>query len=104
VAAMTAGRARWVERLRKAKAMGLIERFPGGRRPKGPRPSSKGKAVEQTRAPMVDGRATLPPALPRPALVTSEEAGLPVPAEETLGPKLNRITGKSLDLERFPAG
>ncbi len=78
--------------------MGLIERFPGGRRPKGPRPSSKGKAVEQTRAPMMDGRAKLPPVLPRPALVTSEDAGLPVPAEETHAASLSRITGKSLDL------
>ncbi len=78
--------------------MGSIERFPGGRRPKVPRPSDKGKAVEQERAPMVDGRAKLLAALPRPALVTGEDAGLRVPAEETLEAKLNRITGKSLDL------
>jgi hypothetical protein len=29
---MTVGRARWVERMRQAKAMGLIDRFPGGRK------------------------------------------------------------------------
>ncbi len=32
-AAMVAGRAKWVERMRRAKAAGLVERFPGGRRP-----------------------------------------------------------------------
>lgn len=30
VAAMTAGRAAWVERMRLAKTLGLIDRFPGG--------------------------------------------------------------------------
>jgi len=60
------------------------------RRRQGPR--GKGKAVEQARALMVDGRAKLPTALPRPALVTSEEAGFRVPAEETLEAKLNRTT------------
>ena len=84
--------------MRRAKAMGLIERFPGGRRPKAPTPSSEGKAIKRGRALIVDDRAKLPPVLPRPALVTSEDAGLPVPAEETIEPKLNRITGKSLDL------
>jgi hypothetical protein len=29
---MTAGRVRWVERMRQARAMGLIDRFPGGRK------------------------------------------------------------------------
>src|SRR5260221_272550 len=39
-AAMVAGRARWVERMRRAKAEGLVDRFPGGRQP-GRKPRAK---------------------------------------------------------------
>jgi hypothetical protein len=39
-AAMVAGRARWVERMRRAIAEGWIEKFPGGRR-KGRKPRAK---------------------------------------------------------------
>ena len=44
VAAVTAGRLRWVERMRAAKDAGLIERFPNGRRrgvPNGARSADK---------------------------------------------------------------
>src|SRR5215469_16832087 len=40
-AALKAGRARWLQRMRLAKQQGLIERFPNGRRPRGaPKPHS----------------------------------------------------------------
>src|SRR5260221_7817217 len=47
-AAMVAGRARWVERMRRAKAQGLIARFPGGRRPgRKPRAKSGSRLVDR---------------------------------------------------------
>jgi hypothetical protein len=45
VAAMVAGRARWVARMQRAKAAGIITRLPGGRRPRG-----------EGAAPKVEGR------------------------------------------------
>ena len=45
LAAMKAGRRRWVERMRAAKAAGLIERFPNGRRAKGLPPRSKDRII-----------------------------------------------------------
>jgi len=48
--ALRTGRARWVERMRQAKAAGLIERFPNGRRPKGaPKLSSNKKIAKAQR-------------------------------------------------------
>jgi len=45
IEARTAGRRRWVERMRRAKAAGLIERFPNGRRAKGLPPRSKDRII-----------------------------------------------------------
>ena len=45
LAAMKAGRRRWIERMRQAKAAGLIERFPNGRRAKGLPPRSKDRII-----------------------------------------------------------
>ena len=44
-AALQAARARWIERMRLAKARGLIAKFPNGRRPRGSAPRSKDKAI-----------------------------------------------------------
>ena len=44
-AAAIEGRRRWVERMRRAKAAGLIERFPNGRRAKGLPPRSKDRII-----------------------------------------------------------
>lgn len=82
--------------------MGLIERFPGGRRPKAnPRAVKReAKAVVRARAIVVGDRAKLPATvtIPAPNLMSSGNQGLPAPAEETLEAKLSRITSKSLDL------
>ena len=44
-AARLEGRQRWVERMRAARAAGLIERFPNGRRAKGLPPRSKDRII-----------------------------------------------------------
>jgi hypothetical protein len=45
---MVAGRARWVERMRRAKAAGLVDRFPGGRQPgRKPRAKSGSRLVDK---------------------------------------------------------
>jgi glucans biosynthesis protein len=46
-AAAIVGRARWVERMRAAKAAGLIERFPNGRRGKDLPPLSKDRKIRK---------------------------------------------------------
>jgi hypothetical protein len=46
-AARLGGRRRWVERMRQAKAAGQIERFPGGRRPRGLPPLSKDPTIRR---------------------------------------------------------
>ena len=91
MAAMTAGRRRWVERMRMAKVMGEIERFPGGRRPKaGPRPAKKRctNVVEQARGVVANGQARLPilPAAPW--------------QDQTNAEKLTTLTGKALERTR----
>src|SRR5215471_14631756 len=45
--ALRTGRARWVERMRQAKAAGLIKRFPNGRRPKDAPKRSSDKRVRK---------------------------------------------------------
>jgi hypothetical protein len=48
VAARVAGRAKWVERMRRAKAAGLVDRFPGGRhRGRKPRPKTGNKLADR---------------------------------------------------------
>jgi hypothetical protein len=42
---MVGGRARWVERMRLAKARGLIAKFPNGRRSRGAPPRSKDRNI-----------------------------------------------------------
>src|SRR5215469_602073 len=88
VAAMTAGRARWVERTRREIAMGIRERFPGGRPKK--TASSKGMPREISRAR---------------AIVAREWAEVPAEPEtpwqdQTHAERLNTLTGKSLDVLR----
>jgi hypothetical protein len=87
---MTAGRARWVERMREAKAMGLIERFAGGRQPKAkPRVvKRRGKVIERARAVVARPRAEPP------AVAVSPWN------EQTHAEKLNTLTGMALDKTR----
>ena len=46
-AAIAAGRRRWVERMRAAKARGEIERFPGGKRARGLPPLSRDPTIRK---------------------------------------------------------
>src|SRR5260221_1152312 len=66
LAAMVAGRERWVERMRKAKAMGLIEKVPGGRPSKALAQKRDANMMSRAHAIVVQERAELPiePALP----------------------------------------
>src|SRR5260221_14607635 len=60
VAAMVAGRERWVEQMRRAKAMGLIEKVPGGRLPKALAQKRDANMISRARAIGVQERAQLP--------------------------------------------
>jgi hypothetical protein len=78
--------------MRRAKAVGLIERFPGGRRPK-----AKAQARAVKREARVIERAR--------AIVASEPAELPAAPvspwnEQTHAEKLNTLTGMALDKTR----
>jgi hypothetical protein len=85
---MTAGRARWVERMRREIVMGIRERFPGGRPKKAA--SSKGvpREISRARAIVMRGRSELPF---EPETLWQDQSH----AE-----RLNTLTGKALDLTR----
>ncbi len=69
--------------------MGMIERFPGGRRPKGRAQAKRGsKVIEQARAVVVPERAELP------------VAPAPPWQDQTHPEKLSTLTGKALDKTR----
>jgi len=85
---MIKGRARWIERMREAKRLGLIEKIPGGRPKKGAVVKSVVKEVNQARA-----------------VVASRGASIPVEPEkpwatQTHAEQLNTLTGKALDVTR----
>ena len=74
--------------MRALKAAGVIEKIPGGRRPKGRRTragASEVKVIEQARAVVASGRAGL-----------REEPVLPW-QDQTHAEKLDVLTGKALD-------
>ena len=113
VAAMVAGRARWIEKQRELKAAGKIARCPGGRpsRDGSPGRSERDRIAEQTR-PAVDGAAPMntQPASPTPdaplaASVPVPLAAAPAPvakpwAVQGHGEKLDTLTASALDTLR----
>src|SRR5215469_15863224 len=88
VAAMIKGRVRWIERMREAKRLGLIEKIPGGRPKKGAVVKSAVKEVNQARAVVASRRASI--------LVEPEKPW----ANQTHAEQLNTLTGKALDVTR----
>jgi hypothetical protein len=91
VAAMVAGRRRWVERMRELKKAGVIEKIPGGRKPKTPSPRKSDKVIERARAVVASEGARLP------ALAKSEARNW---AKKTHAEKLGTLTGQALDKTR----
>ncbi len=109
VAAMVAGRARWIEKQRELKAAGKIARCPGGRPSHvgSPGPSEQGRMAEQSRP--ADGAVSVPeqPASPTPDAPQVASMRVPVAAAPATaakpwaaqghGEKLETLTGKALD-------
>ena len=95
VSAMVAGRRRWVEQMREAKAAGLIARFPGGRPPTGcyTAPPGTDKMVARARRVIEQEQQAMPKKIaPTPAALP---AAVPHP-EPSHGDRLNDLTGKAL--------
>jgi len=89
-AAIMEGSRRWVERMRQAKAAGLIKRFPGGRRPKGAPKLSRDPQIAKAQR-IIEVR-----------LAMAVKAGLPAKpwSELSKGEKLSANTDLSLDVTR----
>jgi len=79
VEALQAGRTRWVERMREAKARGELERFPGGRRKRDLPPLAKDPIIRRAQRfieAMMSGRElTEGEARPWPTLSKAEKLG-----------------------------
>jgi hypothetical protein len=88
VAAMQAGRAKWVAGLREAKRLGLIEKFPGGRPKGGSRRSAALVHVQRLKA-----EHAAPPA----TISLSVEPSIDSPSAEPLADTLERAVGRALD-------
>jgi hypothetical protein len=85
---MTAGRARWVERVRKEIAMGMRERFPGGRPKKAASTKGVPREISRARAIVMRERSEL-----------SFEPETPW-QDQSHAERLNTLTGKALDVTR----
>ena len=88
VGAMVAGRMRWVQRMREAKRMGLVEKFPGGRKSKTSPPRKADKVIHRAGAIVASEGARLP-AVPK---SKARDWG-----KKTHAGKLSALTGKALD-------
>jgi hypothetical protein len=88
VSAMTAGRDRWVAKMRELKQAGVIEKIPGGRRAKAPKPREGDKVIHRARA-IVASEGTRLPAMPK---SEARDWGKKMHAD-----KLRALTGKALD-------
>ena len=101
IIAMVEGRRRWVERMRTAKAAGLIERFPGGRRARGLPPLSKDPKIRkaqrliETRMAERNAAVVMAPRSDPPA----HRAERPW-AEMSKGEKLAAATDRALDVAK----
>ena len=97
IAAMAAGRERWLARMRLAKERGLIEKFPNGRRRRGSPKRSADKIVARAQLVMeaaMAKRSTLPAAVGEPTVAVKPWG------EMSKGQKLAANTDLALDFTR----
>jgi hypothetical protein len=93
VAAMVAGRTAWVEEMRAAKAAGLIDQFPGGRKPsKGKNKAVKRDKVVRQALVVIEQEKTMHDVSPAPQTTPAEWAS------QSHGDKLDVLVGSALDV------